>query len=363
MKKQLVIWLLLLTYSSFGQDPTFSQFNLSKVYLNPAFAGYTRDFNATSQSRLQWTNVVSRYALHSLAVNVGCPNNKIGFALRGFRSEEGEGFLVNNNVAGLISVNLPGRIGQGWRSMYGKKYIVSFGMQFGVGQRFLDWSRLTFTDQIGVYEGRLDIPTAAGPQNYSSNMVLDMSAGVRGRAEFGSKGSYVSGGFALWHFNRPVESFFNLETQIEPRYTGHFFTHFNTHKYKNNSNYLTIGAIVDYHQVLSTSIVSVSMDFWDFLYLGISFRRKYIYSISEDIDALIFQGMFTYKGFGIGYSYDATISNLHIENTYGTHEIGITYTFSNSAWCTGRGSTRPRAMDCFFLDSQRVNRGNIHYRE
>lgn len=361
MKKAIAAVLIWSSFATLAQDPTFSQFNMSKVFLNPAYAGYTRDLNVTMHSRLQWTNVVGRFSTNSFTANVGCPTNRVGFGFRGYYADEGEGFLRNVNAAGLVSVNLPGRFGPRTGRFYGKKYIVSFGLQFGVGQRFIDWNRLTFTDQLDVYEGQLGIPSAAGPQNGASNLVLDVSGGIRGRMEVGNRGSYLSGGFAMWHVNRPIESFFNLETQIEPRYTGHVFAHFKTSKFKNNSNFLTLGFVYDHQQVLSQNIISASMDFWDFLYLGVSFRRKEVFAIDRNVDAVIFQAMYIYKGLGVGYSYDVTISDLYLESTYGTHEIGITYTIPNSTWCLGRRQ-RPRALDCFYLNSESTNRDNIHFR-
>lgn len=355
-----ILWAL--SFNASAQDPIFSQFYMNKIYLNPAYAGYTKDLSVNLQSRFQWTRLPSKFTTHSAAVNIGCPKRGLGFGLRVYDDEEGEGYMKTSNVAGLISVNLPGRFnGSLGKWARGKKFIVSAGMQFAVGQKRLNWENLVFSDQLHPYLGFYQQQSLVNPKNEVSNMVFDISAGLRGRMELSRNGSYISMGGAIFHLNRPTESFFNLETTIDPRYTFHAFTHFQLNKFKNNPSFLSVGFVYDQQQFLKTNTLTISKDFYQNVLLGVSLRRKDVFSVTEDFESIILHGMVTYKGFTFGYSYDMTISQLGIDNSYGTHEFGIIYTFKGLTLCGKGGKSRSsQADDCFFLDLKRVKQSDFN---
>lgn len=348
--------LLLVVSGIFGakaQDPVFSQFNLNKNYTNPAYAGYTEYLTMAVHSRVQWSHVPGAFNTHTFNLNMGCGPSRVGFGLYGYDHVEGEGFLRKRKGDAQISVNLPGRMARWFGpKLSRKKFILASGLGLGVAQRSIDWSKLTFTDQFSAYEGYLGAPSLMTTQNDVSNVIFDMSAGLRFQMELSKNGSYLSVGAAMFHLNRPVETFFNAQNRMDPRYTAHFFTYFQTKKFANKPNYLSVGMIMDRQQGMMTNTLMMSKDVQTYGKISLGFRRQNFLLVDHNVDALILQGLVTFANFTVGYSYDITISNLGPHRTFGTHEIGIAYVFDNISLCSGKSKGRKGRKsndDCFSL--------------
>src|SRR5690606_26008845 len=76
-----------------AQDPVFSQFNLNKNYLNPAYAGYSGDLSIGVNSRMQWNNIPGKFSTNTFNANIGCGPGRFGLAVTGYDHVEGEGYL------------------------------------------------------------------------------------------------------------------------------------------------------------------------------------------------------------------------------------------------------------------------------
>ena len=343
--------MLCCTTLSWGQDPVMSQFTLSPTYLNPAYAGYSGDITASLQSRIQWEQTPGRFNTHSFSINGGCPEKRLGFGLQGVSQVEGEGFMRTYDVAGMVSVNIPGRVkGLFRRRLFGRKYILSAGLRLGVGQKTLDWDQLRFSDQYSHFEGLLNRPSAIQVQNpaETSNVIFDMSAGLRYQMELNDNGAYLSLGGALFHINRPVQTFFGVDEKVPYRYTLHLFTYFPTRKFSDKKEYLSVGLLANHMGGLKSNTLLLYRDAGPFLKFGLGFRRKNFVRINRNVDALIFQTLVQVDQLTLGYSFDLTISDLGAHRTFGTHEFGITYTFPDSQLCGKRG--RPGKLECFQLN-------------
>lgn len=350
------IWLtaalISLALLSRGQDPVFSQFNLNKNYVNPAYAGYSEDLSIGVNSRLQWNNVPGKFSTTTFNANIGCGQGRFGLGVAGYDHYEGEGFLHTQNAALQMSVNLPGRFGRMFgRNLQRQKFIMSGGLSLGLGQKELDWTKLTFSDQYTPYEGFTGDPSAIHGYSPKSNLIFDLSAGVRVQAQLNRGGSYVSFGAAMFHLNNPVESFYGSNNQLPPRYTYHFFTYFQTQKFANKPSYLSLGMISDNQQHLKTNTLLVSKDIQNWTKIGIGFRRQNFVLVDRNVDALVLQALVNVGGLTFGYSYDITISKLGPQNTFGTHEVGIAYRFEGAALCGGgkRRKKKKSADNCFML--------------
>lgn len=347
--KILIILLWVLSIKMYGQDPVFSQFYLNKSYLNPAYAGYTKDFSVGFQSRYQWTHIPGVFLTNTAYLNFGSPSTRLGFGIQFYDNTEGEGRLNTRSGAFQLSYNLPGRFGNKLgNKMYGKKYIISIGLQGAIGQKSIDWTKFTFGDQLDPYEGLIKQRTALTQGTETSNIIYDISAGIRARSEFGKRRSYISFGIAMFHMNNPKESFFGFYTTLDPRYTGHFFIHFQTKKFVNNPSYLSIGYVFDRQQVLQTNTLYIAKELGKYFTLGVAFRRKLVFNIDHNNDSFIMQFTLRNKSFTIGYSYDLTVSSLGISSTYGSHEIGLIYVFKGSK-LKKRNKPIGEDQECFFL--------------
>ncbi|WP_417588741.1 PorP/SprF family type IX secretion system membrane protein [Owenweeksia hongkongensis] len=335
-----------------AQDPVFSQFNLNKNYLNPAYAGYSGDLSIGVNSRMQWNNIPGKFSTNTFNANIGCGAGRFGLALTGYDHVEGEGYLHSQNAAVQMSVNLPGKLGRMFgRKLRRQKYIMSGGISVGVGQKTLDWDKLTFSDQYSAYQGFSGQPSAAHGYSEASNTIFDLSAGLRMQAEINRKGSYVSFGGAIFHLNKPVETFYDSDNRLPPRYTFHFFTYLQTKKFTNKPNFLSVGMISDNQQNLRTNTFMMAKDVQHWGKVSMGFRRQNFLLVDRNVDAVILQGLVSFGGLTLGYSYDITISKLGPHNTFGTHEIGIAYNFSGFGLCGGgkKGKGKKSADNCFML--------------
>ena len=348
----LVVLALFCTITSNAQDPVFSQFNLNKNYINPAYAGYSGTMSLAVNARRQWNNVPGKFSTNTFNANIGCGPGRFGLALAGYDHVEGEGFLRTQNAALQASVNLPGKLGRIFgNKLRRQKFIMSGGISLGVGQKKLDWDKLTFSDQFTAYEGYTGQASAASGYSETSNMIFDLSAGLRMQTQLNRKGSYVSFGGAIFHLNEPVETFYDSDNRLPPRYTFHFFTYFQTKKFSNKPSYLSLGMISDNQQSLKTNTLMASKDVEHWGKVSLGFRRQNFLLVDLNVDALILQGLVSFGGLTLGYSYDITISKLGPHNTFGTHEIGIAYNFGFGL-CGGSGKGRrgkKTADDCFML--------------
>lgn len=330
-----------------AQDPVMSQFTFNKNFLNPAYAGFTKDLNMALQNRAQWTRVPGNFNTTVLNANIGCPDYGIGYGLQLYNQYEGEGFLRTTFAQGQVSMNIPGKMGsQLGRKLYGNNFILSAGLQFGLGQKFVDWGKLEFSDQFDHYEGFLEKPSAVQAQSDNTNIIFDLSAGVRGQLEVGRGGSYISLGLGVFHINEPEETFFGLNNEISRRYSAHFFTYFQLNKFENDPDFLSVGMITSYQSQLSSHTVLIYKDLGDYIKIGLGYRRQEFLNISQQMDALILQGTADLGPFTLGYSYDLTLSSLTPNRTFGTHEFGLTYTFENTFLC--QGSKKKKKKECYF---------------
>ena len=352
VKLGLALIALCCTIAVKAQDPVFSQFNLNKNYLNPAYAGYSGNLSVGVNSRMQWNNVPGKFTTNTFNANIGCGPGRFGLAVAGYDHYEGEGFLHSQHAEVQMSVNLPGKLGR----MFGKKlrrqkFILSGGLSLGVGQKKLDWDKLTFSDQYTPYQGFTGRASAASGYGETSNLIFDLSAGMRAQAQVNRNGSYVSFGGAIFHLNKPVETFYDSDNRLPPRYTFHFFTYFQTQKFTNKPNYISVGMISDNQQRLRTNTLLVSKDVEHWAKASVGFRRQNFLLIDRNVDAIILQGLVSFGGVTLGYSYDITISKLGPHNTFGTHEIGIAYTFDGLGLCGGgkRKRGKKSADNCFML--------------
>jgi type IX secretion system PorP/SprF family membrane protein len=321
-----------------AQDPIFTQYYNNKNYLNPAFAGFTSDLSVTLSSRLQYLSIPGVLATNTLAANIGCNDGQriLGYGFLVYDHVEGEGLLHTLNVAGQLSANVEWNTNLFGRK--GNKALLAGGLQFGLGQKFLDWDRLTFSDQYSPYvNGLIRDQTTILPQQSASNIYLDLTAGVRGLFEFSStsRPRLFQYGLSVSHINRPVQTFFVTNVQLEPRYSAFAFTHISnqgTGKVKSRK-YWTFGLLGDYQQGLQSHTLIIGKETGQYFTVSVGYRRERFFQFDRNFDALLIMTMFTIDNWLIGVSYDWTLSALGEENTFGTVEIGIRYTFRGVNTC------------------------------
>src|SRR5471030_2556295 len=134
----LLIPLVLACLSNFAQDHMYSQFFNSPIYLNPALTGqFEGDLRMTFIYRNQFTSVPGSFNYITASIDYNIPKFGGGVGLLFTRSSEGTAYLVKNNIAGIYSY-----------SIGSQDFVLSFGLQAGITDRTIDWSKLVFGDQI-----------------------------------------------------------------------------------------------------------------------------------------------------------------------------------------------------------------------
>lgn len=366
-----------------AQDPVFSQYYIHQNYSNPAYAGHTNDFTVSMNSRLQWARVPGVFLSNSLYANMGC-NDKakpLGYGIILFDNIEGQGFLHTFEGAFQLSSKVYFKFGSRRRNggvlNFNKRYFNNYqkggrvrrgaylygGLQFGLGQKFLDWSKLTFSDQYSPYFEGVQNATYVLPQQGASNVYMDIGAGLRSLIELGQKNkpSFLSLGAAAFHINKPVHTFFNTQVAVEPRYS--FFVNYylgdKLKTGKRDYEYWTLSTSHDIQQGLRTHTTFIYRDIINkkyrtyinndkrltidnaYLALGLGFRRQRFLKFDNNIDAVIICTMVGIDNISIGYSFDMTTSTLRFEETFGTHELSLKIRFYGRNTCRRRECPPP----------------------
>ncbi|MEL6669884.1 MAG: PorP/SprF family type IX secretion system membrane protein [Bacteroidota bacterium] len=135
-----------LAVSLSAQDPFFSHFYGNESSFNPAFVGKRGSMSITAKHRMQWgANTAAAYRTSQVTFEESLPCFFLDWGVVATRDEEGEGLLTTNEFGFRTAFFIP---------TSGRRHstISSGNLRFGIGlhwgQRTIDYSRLTFLDQI-----------------------------------------------------------------------------------------------------------------------------------------------------------------------------------------------------------------------
>ncbi|MCC7454934.1 MAG: PorP/SprF family type IX secretion system membrane protein, partial [Crocinitomix sp.] len=138
MKKITTILIALCSFHGFSQDPEFTQFYANPIYLNPAMAGTHGCPRLNMNYRNQWANISGAFVTNSVSYDQFVNVLQGGVAL-----------MVTNDMAGKNTLNWSTiNLAYSYHLQVTRKFTLLFGAQATWNQKFLDWSKLTFGDQI-----------------------------------------------------------------------------------------------------------------------------------------------------------------------------------------------------------------------
>lgn len=328
-------------FKSFGQDPSLTNFHINKNHLNPAYAGYSGDFSLNMNNRMQWVKLSSfrQFNTYTLAANVGCEDQKVGLAAYAYDNVEGEGFLRTTMAGVQMARYWPFNYLRNGSHRKTNSSIIAAGAQVGVGQKRLDWEKLTFSDQLSTQTYQMvRNSSAVNPKNQMAELQWDLAGGVRMMSEWGDKASY-SFGFAAFHILSNQESFFsaNNDVQLPWRYTAHFLVNRNLGKRARKNKWVgSIGGIYNRQANLNSFTVMSYASYANITKFSLGYRGT-----SNGLpDAIILQGslrgedLWDKNDWLLTLSYEFTsINSVGQHRTYGTFEIGVAIVLDNSALC------------------------------
>src|SRR5882762_11223401 len=128
-----------------AQDPVFSQPYLAPVYLNPAATGAgENDLRISLIHRRQWLTIPSQFNYTAMSVDKFFPSIKGGLGL--LATDFSEGYLRRTGVFGSYSYTICSGEPNISRNEDVQTWFVTGGIQFGMIQRRIDYSKLLFAD-------------------------------------------------------------------------------------------------------------------------------------------------------------------------------------------------------------------------
>jgi type IX secretion system PorP/SprF family membrane protein len=313
MKKLCFILYIVLAFESFAQDPEFSQYYAAPLALNPAFTGTASDHRFILNHRIQWPNITNGFVTSALSYDYNMEALNSGLGLMIMTDKAGtanlKSTLVNFQYAYKVSLQ--------------DKWVLSSGLNFGLGNRSIDFSKLVFGDQL-EFDSDSGIPSDDPVySNIQSSTYFDFGGGI---LAYNRKFWF---GFSAMHLNKPNRSLIDEEAQIPmktslhggvriPLYHGVFkrdrvaavMPSF-IYKKQGRFDQLDIGTYFLYEPV----VVGV----W---YRGIPIKQNTVDNVSQDAVVVILG--FHLTRFELTYSYDLTVSELGPVSG-GAHEVALKF--------------------------------------
>lgn len=363
-KTLLTILLLGGIHLCFAQDPSFSQFYASRIYLNPAFTGIEQGISFAGVSRMQWINVDRGFNTYIASVEIQEPFLRSGFGLSVFHNTEGIMQLNTNGIALSYAYHIPL-----------DNHNLHIGFQGHWVQKSVDWDKIIFSDEIDPVFGVVN-PTTAVPllDNIS---YTDFDFGILWRFEKDMKigkllarDTRTSIGLSLHHLpylflkDTGNESFQNLDTQTSPRLTLHAgsvipLVFFNGRK---NKVSISPNIKIDFQgdrffaprqnlQVFTYGLYLL----YDGIYIGAFYQNKHALPQFKDTNAFIFALGAYLKNPGksnrnlfLGISYDANTTGVG-PRAGGVYEVALRWNLIGSAKANGKSKRRrsKRILDCY----------------
>ncbi len=247
----------------------YTQYMFNGLVLNPAYAGSHGNLSATALYRNQWTGIDGAPVTQSFSIHAPINNDKIGLGIN----------IVNDKIGITNTLNMHGAYSYMIQTGAGK---LAFGLQTGIVQYKVDFSKINFTDSNsepvqGENINHLKISFGGGIYYYSDNFYIGLSS--------------------------PRMSSFNTikDTLHNPIFASHFFLSsgfiFNLSSFFKLKPSLLLKAV---NGASPQFDVNTTLYFKEIVGIGFSYRSF------ESVAALL-QINFA-KNFRIGYSYDYGIS-------------------------------------------------------
>lgn len=301
-------------YYTRAQDPQFSQFYASSLYLNPAFAGNIPQSRISAVYRNQWPSIPGAFVSYAVSYDHNLSELNSGIGFMAIHDQAGTAGLRFNNLGGYYS----------YAFRLNKKLMARLGLRVSYTFRNYEQSKLVYADQIIRGGATSSIENAA----FRGVSYMDISSGG---LVYSKK---FWGGFSFDHINQPNQSLLEGEVRLPIKFSLHGGYKFLLEDEIEDevSESITIAGIykaqLKWDQVDIGGYYSRNQLVFGIWYRGIPFLKSYS---SEHLnnDALTFLLGINVNSMWIGYSYDVTLSKLY-RDTGGSHEISIHYEWPRS---------------------------------
>jgi len=320
MKKILLIgFLSVLSMRVFAQDPQFSQYYQSPLYLNPGFTGITPEQRVVANSRIQWPSLPQAFVTYAFSYDIFVNELRSGFGLLCTTDKMGSAGWRTTTVG----------LNYSYKVKLNSKIVFSPGLYFGYGTNGLDRSKLRLGDGLEYERGDTYYSVDPAQDRLGQQSYFDFSSGFL----LYSKSLWLGASFQ--HMNKPNLSVLGDVSRLPMKTSIHAGAKIplQNNRGRASVDYLTPSFILrmqgaSFTQLdlgLNYHIDPVSIGLW---YRGKPFQKDVSNSISQD--ALILMLGLYFKDFTIAYSYDFTISPMQTASG-GAHEVSLVYEFSSKS--------------------------------
>ena len=312
-----------------AQDPQLSQ-NFANPLLNsPAFAGLQDQNKVYLTHRNQWPNQSANYQYSAAALELSL--GKIN---------SGMGLLISSDKQFSSLQTTAVSLQYAYHANLNEKSLLSMGIQGSGVFRSLDYSHLTYGDQLGSFliNGTLGSTLDPTASLFANNVIYgDLGAGL-----LLNHSSYWLGA-SVHHINRPNQSLIqNSDDLIAPKYAlqGGLSLAISEGKsikpviYLKNQgafNQVDLGTYIQFDPLV--------LGFW---YRGLPLN-KYSAESSFSRESLIGLIGIQNNRYSFGYSYDFTVSGLGM-GSGGAHELSFSYVLN---WDFGQRKSFQRYRQSF----------------
>jgi type IX secretion system PorP/SprF family membrane protein len=320
-----------------AQDPNFSMFYNNPTYYNPAMVAIGNGFTFRANSRNLWTPIPSKFNTHSVSFEAEAIN-KIGFGLQAYSDVAGEGLLRTTG----------GNFSYMYRPIETKNALLQIGFSTGIVNKYIDWSKLQFSDQLDAVFGEVK-PSAFLAPNFRTVTYADFSSGIafkfntrkkKTRGSFKKMTGTIGAGFH--HLTQPRDAFLGDNVKLPIKSIVH--SSFNM---LINKVIFAPAAIFERQNQFQTFTIGMNIINKP-LYAGFWFRNRTYLLNAQQFDSFIVavgahipsSKLTTYR---IGYTFDMTVSRLK-SASIGSHEISFIIDYDSRILFKNR-ETSKRARD------------------
>jgi type IX secretion system PorP/SprF family membrane protein len=284
-----------------SQDPFFTQIYANRLYLNPALTGIESKPLVHAQYRNQWPSLFANFVTANLAYDQKIEALNSGIGLIAMHDMLARNAITNSlfglNYAYHLKIN--------------ESFRLSYGAQFALGSKRVDWNQLTFGDMIDPNLGYI---YQTGDMQYgNSRQYLDISTGLA--VQF--KGLFL--GCAAHHLNTPNVSLLVGNSPLPMRFGLHGGYNFRFNLISGeDAKILTVtpNFFYQFQNGFDMLVGGAYMNFANFTF-GAFGRSN---------DALLGILGYDFKFGRVSYSYDYTTSQL-TNATGGSHELSLSWRF------------------------------------
>ena len=299
------IYILIIPNSSIGlfaQEPKFTQFYAAPLYLNPAFIGLTYEHLFTANYLNQWPGIKTAFTTYMATYDYNVSNMNSGIG----------GFILQDRSSTSNLVTTMGGVNYAYCVKVWKYSECRGGVSLVMNQMEIDNTKLIFNHKFITGSSVSQDALALDKVSY-----FDLGLG----ALFNSTNYWI--GFSGMHLYQPNESMVcNIErlTISGSIHGGYRYIITARGSGKTKLEEFVSASFNIRHELKYDQLDIGAYYFKSFVNVGLWYRglpvKKYKpgYPNRESL-ALLVESEIPDKNFRVGYSYDATISNLKINNT------------------------------------------------